>query len=266
MDNRPIGIFDSGLGGLTVLAEILKVLPDEELIYFGDTLRFPYGPKNKQDVRNFSFKIADFLCQQDVKVIVVACNTATASALNDLKQSYDIPVIGVIKPGARTAVSATENNRIGVIATEGTVASGAYEKAAKEIRQDIKVYSNPAPALVEYVEKGIFSGKGLEKTIDSYLSPLLGNGIDALILGCTHFPLIQDVIGKQAGKVIVINSAVETAKDLKGILEEKGLLSSVRQSPKRIFFETGNKSRFLELGRLFLGKEIEEVKRIDLNI
>ena len=266
MDNRPIGIFDSGVGGLTVLSEIIKVLPQEDIIYFGDTSRFPYGPKKKEDIKQFSFQIVDFLLKKDVKVIVVACNTATASALADLKDRFDIPIIGVIRPGARTAVNLTENNRIGVIATEGTVASKAYDMAAKDIKDLVEIYSNPAPDLVEYVEKGIFTGSSLEKSIDGYLEPLLKKDIDTLILGCTHFPLIEAVIQDRAGGISVISSAVETAKDLKEILIEKGLLSIKDKKAYKSFFETGNKSRFLELGKIFLGKEIEVVKKVCLNI
>jgi len=267
LDNRAIGIFDSGVGGLTVLWEIMKVIPDESTIYFGDTKRFPYGPRDLDEVKKLVFEITRFLYDKDVKLIVIACNTSTAAALGDLKRQYDIPIIGVIEPGARTAVYNTRNKRVGVIATEGTVKSNAYPNEIKRINPGIKTFSVPAPLLVDFVEKGILKGSGLDKVIKGYLKPLYDAGIDVLILGCTHFPLIEKRILACSGNGIkVISSAVETAKDVRKILEERGLRVDKGKTPERFFYETGIKSKFFEVGKMFLGEEIKEVIKVKLDI
>jgi glutamate racemase len=267
LDNRAIGVFDSGVGGLTVLREIIKVVPDESTVYFGDTERVPYGPRDLNEVKRFVFKITRFLYDKDVKLIVIACNTSTAAALNDLKKLYDIPIIGVIEPGARTAVYNTRNKRVGVIATKGTVESNAYQEEIARIDPDIKTISVPAPLLVDFIEKGILEGGSLDKAICSYLKPLLDAGIDVLILGCTHFPLIEKRILTCSGNGIkVISSAVETAKDVKKMLAEKGLCTDKGKEPERIFYETGMMSNFFEVGKMFLGEEIREVIRTKLDI
>ncbi|HEY4696090.1 MAG TPA: glutamate racemase [Candidatus Hydromicrobium sp.] len=267
MDNRAIGVFDSGVGGLTVLREIIKVVPDESTIYFGDTERVPYGPRDLNEVKKFVFKITRFLYDKDVKLIVIACNTSTAAALDDLKQQYDIPIIGVIEPGARTAVYNTRNKRVGVIATKGTVESNAYRYEIARIDPVIKTFSVPAPLLVDFVEKGILEGSSLDKIISGYLEPLFDAGIDVLILGCTHFPLIERRILTCSGNGIkVISSAVETAKDVKKMLVERGLYTDKEKEPERIFYETGMRSNFFEVGKMFLGEEIKEVIRTKLDI
>ncbi len=267
MDNRAIGVFDSGVGGLTVLREIIKTAPHESTIYFGDTERVPYGPRDLNEVRKFVFKITRFLYEKDVKLIVIACNTSTAAALKDLKEQYDIPIIGVIEPGARTAVYNTKNRRVGVIATKGTVESNAYREEIAKIDPDIKAFSVPAPLLVDYVEKGILEGSDLDEIICGYLKPLLDASIDVLILGCTHFPLIERRILTCSGNGIrVISSAVETAKDVKNILVERELYADKEREPERIFYETGMRSNFFEVGKMFLGEEIKEVIRINLEI
>jgi len=267
LDNRAIGVFDSGVGGLTVLREIIKAVPDESTIYFGDTERVPYGPRDLNEVKKFVFKITRFLYDKDVKLIVIACNTSTAAALDDLKQQYNIPIIGVIEPGARTAVYNTRNKRVGVIATKGTVESNAYQKEISKIDPDIKTFSVPAPLLVEFVEKGIFEGRRLDKVIYGYLKPLFNAGIDVLILGCTHFPLIEKNILSCSGNGFkVISSAVETAKDVKKMLVEKGLCADKNNKPERIFYETGVRSNFFEVGKIFLGEDIKEVITTKLDI
>ena len=267
MDNRAIGVFDSGVGGLTVLREIIKVVPDESTIYFGDTERVPYGPRDLGEVKKFVFKITKFLYNKDVKLIVIACNTSTAAALNDLKKHYDIPIIGVIEPGARTAVCNTRNKKVGVIATKGTVESNAYEREIEKIDSDIKTFSVPAPLLVDFVEKGILEGGRLNKAIYGYLKPLFEAGIDVLILGCTHFPLIEKQILTCSGNGIkVISSAVETAKDVKKMLKERGLCAGKGKKPERIFYETGMMSNFFGVGKIFLGEDIREVIRTKLDI
>lgn len=267
MDNRAIGVFDSGVGGITVLREIINVTPDESTIYFGDTERFPYGPKDLNEVRKFVFKITRFLYDKDVKLIVIACNTSTAAALKDLKEQYDIPIIGVIEPGARTAVYNTRNKRVGVIATKGTVESNAYQNEIARIDPGIKTFSVPAPLLVDFIEKGILEGSSLDETICGYLKPLLDAGIDVLILGCTHFPLIENrILACSSDGIKVISSAVETAKDVKKVLVERGLCVDGERKPERIFYETGMRSNFFEVGKMFLGEEIKEVVRINLEV
>lgn len=267
MDNRAIGVFDSGVGGLTVLQEIIKTVPDENTIYFGDTERVPYGPRDLNEVKKFVFKITRFLYDKDVKLIVIACNTSTAAALKDLKKQYDIPIIGVIEPGARTAVYNTKNKRIGVIATKGTVESNAYPEEITKIDPEIKTFSMPAPLLVDFIERGILEGNFLDEAIYDYLKPLFDAEIDVLILGCTHFPLIEKRILSCSGNGIkVISSAVETAKDVKKILTEKGLRAAGKKKPERIFYETGMTSNFFDVGKMFLGEEIKEVIRTKLDI
>ncbi|MGM0366616.1 MAG: glutamate racemase [Actinomycetota bacterium] len=267
MDERPIGVFDSGLGGLTVLREILKAVPDENIIYFGDTARVPYGPRDLNEVKRFVFKITRFLYEKNVKLIVIACNTSTAAALDDLNSSYGIPIIGVIKPGARTAVNNTANKRVGVIATRGTVKSRAYDRAITKIDKSIKVYSVAAPKLVEYVEEGILDGEKLDTAICGYIRPLLEKRIDVLIMGCTHFPLIENNIAHCAGSGIkVISSAVETAGDVGDILKKKGIEAPGGKKPTRIFYETGYASHFFEVGKMFLGEDITDVVSIDLEL
>lgn len=267
MDNRAIGVFDSGVGGLTVLREIIKAVPGEDTIYFGDTERVPYGPRDLNEVREFVFKITKFLYERDVKLIVIACNTSTAAALKDLEKQYDIPIIGVIEPGARTAVCNTRNKKVGVIATRGTVKSNAYRKEIEKIDPGIETFSMPAPLLVDFIEKGILEGKQLDRAINGYLKPLLEAGIDVLILGCTHFPLIEKRILSCSGNGIkVISSAVETAKDVKKVLEEKQIKADASRKPQRIFYETGMTSKFFEVGKMFLGEEIKEVIRTKLDI
>lgn len=267
MDNRAIGILDSGVGGLTVLREIIKEVPFENTIYFGDTLRFPYGPKDLEDVRTYVSGAAGFLLEKDVKLIVIACNTGSVAALDHLRSSLDLPVIGVIEPGARTAVKNTKNKRVGVIATRGTVESGAYEKEMKRIDPGIMTFSAAAPALIEYVENGILEGKDLEDKIKSYLTPLLEEDIDVLVLGCTHFPLIEEPILKVSGDNIrVISSAVETAKDVRGLLSGKSIDAGRENKAERLFYETAEKSNFFKTGQMFLGREIRQVIKTRLEV
>ncbi len=267
MDRRPIGVFDSGVGGLTVLREIMKIVPNENILYFGDTARVPYGPRDLEEVKKFVFKIVSFLYEKQVKLIVIACNTSTAAALSDLKVKFDIPVIGVIEPGARASVRVTKNKKVGVIATKGTVESKAYDNEIAKIDPSIRMYSQPAPLLVDYIENGILKGKKLKETIRNYLLPLLAENIDALILGCTHFPLVEGQIADCCGsRVDVISSAVETAKDVEEVLTGEKIAVGTNPKPERTFYETGGNSKFFEVGKMFLGEEIKEVVKINLGI
>ncbi len=260
MNNRAIGVFDSGVGGLTVLREIIKEVPRESTIYFGDTERFPYGPRDIEQVRGFVIKASEFLQQKDVKMIVIACNTGSVAALNDLKERLNIPVVGVIEPGARTAVKNTKNKRIGVIATKATVKSGAYEREIKKLDPDIRTYSTAAPVLIEYVENGILQGRELEGVIEKYIRPLLLKDIDVLVLGCTHFPLIEkQILAVSGNNIRVISSAVETAKDVKKILLEEELSADAGSKVRRTFYETSLNSNFFRTGRIFLGAGIRKV-------
>ena len=269
MDNRPIGVLDSGVGGLTVLREIINKVPHEDMIYFGDTARFPYGPKNLEEVKRFVFKITEFLFSKNVKLIVVACNTASAAALEDLKKNFNIPIIGVIEPGARTAAQNTVKKRVGVIATKGTVKSNAYGIALQKINPEIKLFSSAAPVLVEYIENGVLDGKELNDAIMSYINPLVAENIDVLILGCTHFPLIEKQIHDCCdSRFKVISSSLETSKDIKATLDELKLNCSPKLNikPVRTFFETGKDSKFMVIGRMFLGNKIINVEKVELEI
>lgn len=223
--NSPIGVFDSGVGGLTVVKELMEQLPDERIVYYGDTARVPYGNKSKETVIRYSREIADFLCEQKVKAIVVACNTASALALEELKKSVEVPIIGVVKPGARAAADASQKGKIGVIATRATVSSGIYEAYLKEKRPDIRVYAKACPLFVPLVEEGLTDDPITDSIIHMYLDGLLAEGIDALVLGCTHYPLLRDSIARAVGKdVTLVNPAYETARSFKALLDEKGLL------------------------------------------
>jgi glutamate racemase len=267
LDNRAIGVLDSGVGGLTVLREIIKQVSAENTIYFGDTSRFPYGPKDLEDVKRYVSKAAEFLLEKDVKMVVIACNTGSVAALEYLKSHVDLPVIGVIEPGARTAVKNTRNKRVGVIATKGTVDSRAYEKEMIKIDPGIKIFSAAAPVLIEYVENGLLEGEKLQRQIKRYLLPLLEQEIDVLVLGCTHFPLIEKQILKVSGDNIrVINSAMETAKDVRNLLMQRDMAADTGNKAKRLFYETAEKSNFFKTGQVFLGREIRQIIKTRLDV
>ncbi|MEK7274200.1 MAG: glutamate racemase [Candidatus Desantisbacteria bacterium] len=261
----PIGIFDSGIGGLTVMAEIIKALPCEEIIYFGDLARTPYGSKSKETVVKFSCEIVQFLISQGVKAIVVACNTASASALEDLRQMVAVPIIGVILPGAKKAAEGTQTKRVGVIATRSTIATGAYVKAIQSHNPQIHVISQPCPLFVPLVEEGWLNHSVTRKIAEEYLFPLKANKIDTLILGCTHYPFLRNVIHDVMGnEVTLINSAEETARATKEILSNDRLLCTIRQDKKYRFYVSDEGSRFVEIGEQFLGEKIRIITQIDL--
>jgi glutamate racemase len=226
--NAPIGVFDSGVGGLTVVREIMRQIPNEKIIYFGDTARVPYGSKSKETVTRYSRQIVRFLESQDVKAIVIACNTASAYALPELEKEVGIPIIGVVKPGAKVASETTKNGKIGVIATEGTISSGIYSAYIKEIKKDAKVIGKACPLFVPLVEEGLWEDPVTDEIARRYLTEFTqqDKDIDTLILGCTHYPLIRSTLGRIAGeKVTLVNPAYETARELKELLEQKGLLN-----------------------------------------
>ncbi|MBU0700924.1 glutamate racemase [bacterium] len=263
--NAAIGIFDSGVGGLTVMAEIIKALPCEEMIYFGDLARTPYGSKSKETVVKFSCEIVQFLISQGVKAIVVACNTASASALEELRQKFSLPIIGVILPGAQKAAEVTQTKRIGVIATRSTIATGAYVKAIQSHDPQIHVISQPCPLFVPLVEEGWLNHVVTKEIAKEYLFSLKANKIDTIILGCTHYPflrsVIQDIMGNE---VTLINSAEETARVTKEILFCAGLLCTMSQDKRHRFYVSDEGSRFIELGEQFLKEKIRIITQIDL--
>ncbi len=228
-NNSPIGVFDSGVGGLTVAREIMRQLPNERIVYFGDTARVPYGNKSRETVMKYSRPIVNFLKTQEVKAIVVACNTASAYALDELEQEVDIPIIGVVRPGARAAIEATKNGRIGVIATEATISSGIYNRYIEENDNHVRIMGKACPLFVSLVEEGLWEDPVTDEIARRYLAELIDSDIDTLILGCTHYPLIRSTVGRIMGpKVTLVNPAYETARELKELLISKGLESEHR--------------------------------------
>lgn len=224
--SAPIGVFDSGIGGLTVAREIMRQMPNEKIIYFGDTARVPYGSKSKETVTKFSKQIVRFLQTHDVKTIVIACNTASAYALDELEKEIDIPIIGVVKPGTTAALKATKNGRIGVIATEATIGSQIYTKYIKDANQSAEIYGKACPLFVPLIEEGLLEDPVTDEIARRYLAELIDLDIDTLILGCTHYPLIRKALGRIMGEeVTLVNPAYETAIMLRDLLEEKDLLN-----------------------------------------
>ena len=262
-NNRPIGIFDSGIGGLTVVSEVMALLPHEDLIYFGDTAHVPYGSKSPEAVTRFSMEIACFLQTKNSKMLVVACNTATAHALPALHKSLNMPIVGVIEPGAQCAAATTRNGRVGVIGTEGTVASGSYAKAIKSHKAAVKVFQQACPLFVPLVEEGWLDTAVTEQVARAYLAPLLKQKIDALVLGCTHYPLLKTVIGRVAGKkIVLIDSAIATAARVQNVLSERGLLRAGKAKGRCQFFVSDAPEKFRTVGRRFLGNRIATVNKV----
>jgi glutamate racemase len=258
--SAPIGVFDSGLGGLTVAHAIMRQLPSESLIYFGDTARVPYGPKSPETVRRYSREISAFLIEQGVKAIVVACNTATAHALPALREELDVPVIGVVEPGARAAVRATRTGHIGVIGTAGTIRSQAYVRAIHAENPDLRVTALACPLFVPLVEEGWTNHEATHLVAEEYLAPFVKDPIDTLVLGCTHYPLLKPVIGEIVGRTVrLIDSAEETAADARRMLAANGLTAAAGEGAYR-FVASDDPQQFLTLGRRFLGSAIERVE------
>lgn len=279
----PIGVFDSGFGGLTVAREIAKALPQESLIYVGDSARCPYGPRDLGEVDGFVQQIGAWLVAQGVKMIVIACNTATAAGLAHAQRTFPVPVIGVVEPGARAAVHATRNRRVGVIATKGTIDSGAYAKAIRHIDAGITVFSTATPRFVEIAERGIRMAEGpvedytslaskvyirpaFQEIAKEYLEPLRRCEIDTLVLGCTHYPLLKALIGAVVGRdVTLISSAKEAARDVKEILDRKRALTPEGTVPVRRFYTTGNDiDEFRSFGGRVFRQPLESVEHLDL--
>lgn len=265
MDNRPIGVFDSGIGGLTVLKEIFRELPEESTLYLGDTARVPYGIRSAETVTRYSFDNAAFLGSQGIKLLVVACNTASAVSMDRIKERVSIPVIGVIEPGAKAAARSSVNRKVGVIGTEATIASSAYTKGIKALAPDIEVIGLPCPLFVPLVEEGFTDNEIAEMVAERYLKGIKDKGIDTLVLGCTHYPLLKGVILKVMGSgITLIDSAVETVREVRAILKQNNMERNSPDSPLRRFFVTDSPGRFTMVGERFLGQKIEHIEKINV--
>ncbi|MBI2018642.1 glutamate racemase [Candidatus Daviesbacteria bacterium] len=265
MNNNPIGVFDSGIGGLTVAREIVKQLPHESIIYLGDTARVPYGTRSKEIVIKFALELANFLLRRKVKSLVVACNTISAVALDKIKNISPVPILDVIAPAVKKGVRATKNKRIGVIGTSGTIQSGAYALQIKKIDPRIKVFSVSCPLFVPLAEEGLHKHQATRLIAKDYLDELVRLKIDTLILGCTHYPLLYDTITEILGpKVTLIDSAQPTIESLKKVLEEKGLISE-NNNPTYEFYVTDAPGRVYQVTRRFFGSKLKgKIKKVSL--
>lgn len=255
-DPRPIGVFDSGVGGLTVARALMDLLPDERIVYFGDTARGPYGPRDLEQVRAFTAEVVEWLADAGVKLAVAACNTATAAAIETRPLRFPVPVVGVIAPAVTAAVRATRNGRVGVIGTQGTIASGAYDRAVALADPDVKLLSQACPRFVELVEAGRTTDARVLEVAGRYLGPLLAGDIDTLILGCTHYPLLTGVLSYLLGpQVVLVSSAEETARRVFGELVSTGLLAPAGAGSHR-FVASGDRAEFVRLAGRFLGPRV----------
>ena len=260
-DSAPIGVFDSGMGGLTVVREIMNQLPNESIIYFGDTARVPYGPKSPDTVLRYSREITSYLRSEGIKALVVACNTATAHALPALRREFDFPIVGVIQPGARAAVAATKSKRVGVIGTAGTIKSRAYEKEIRKLLPDVDLTAQACGLFVPLVEEGWLDTEPTRAIARNYLAPFVTAEVDTLVLGCTHYPLIKSVIGNAVGRdVRLIDSAHETAREAADVLRTTNLENQTPDGARYRFIASDAPDTFLQLGQRFLGSAIDRVE------
>ncbi len=265
MNTRPIGIFDSGLGGLTILKTLSRALPKEKLIYFGDTVNVPYGSKSKKAVTRFSLDIAKFLESQHVKLIIVACNTASALALTELQKKISVPVIGVIEPGAAQAARSTKNNRVAILATEATVHSQAYPRALQRLNKQIRTYQQACPVFVPLIEEGWIHGPAGKLIIADYLASAAKSGADTIILGCTHYPVIKHLIAKQVGKKVhLVDSAEVLTAEVKNLLTRTKQLNTNGRGSLKIY-ASDDPARFKRLAKNILGRELNRVYLKKLN-
>ncbi len=266
--NAPVGIFDSGVGGLTVAREIMRQIPEERIVYFGDTARVPYGSKSRDTILRYSRQIVRFLQSQGVKAIVIACNTASAYALDEVAAETDIPVIGVINAGARTAVAATRNGRIGVIGTEATVGSGIYTKVMQEMKPDIQVIGKACPLFVPLVEEGLLHDSVTDEIASRYLSVLKNKYIDTLVLGCTHYPLLRSTVRRIMGEdVVLVNPAYETAIELRDLLKKSGMNRNPEEAfegEQYQFFVSDLAEKFRDFATSILPNEVKETRQIEI--
>ncbi len=265
MDNRSIGIFDSGVGGLTVLSELRKVLPQENFIYFADTARVPYGGKSKEVVLEYSKEAACFLKEKGIKILVIACNTATAYALDYLREELDIPVIGVIEAGAVTCVKSLFSKRIGVIGTKGTIKSKAYNKALLKLDKELEIYTKACPLFVPMVEEGMSDTDLAKEIISYYLQELMDENIESLILGCTHYPVMTKKIKEVVGEHIkLINPAFETAQEVKRVLIKENFAADRKHNGSVKYYCSDDEESFFEVGRRIVSLDSSEIEEIDL--
>lgn len=265
MDDRPIGVFDSGIGGLTVLNEIMEQLPSEDIIYFGDTARIPYGTRSQDTVKKYAFQCIKFLLSKDIKAIVIACNTASAVALKDAIKSFNIPIIGVIEPGAKASIESTKNNKIGIIGTSGTINSESYQRYIRRKNNSMEVIGVSCPLFVQIVEEGWEDTDVAMLTAEKYLMELKEHNIDTLVLGCTHYPILRYTLSKVMGKnVVLVNPAYETAKEVKNILAEKEMLREGIHNPKYEFYVSDDPEKFRRIGGNFLRREIHNIQKVDI--
>ncbi|WP_249864969.1 glutamate racemase [Paenibacillus konkukensis] len=254
---QAIAILDSGVGGLTVVKEVVRQLPQENIIYFGDTDRTPYGPRDPQEVVQFTHQIVDFLLQFQPKMVVIACNTATAVALDEIRTRLTIPVVGVIHPGARAAIRTTRSGVIGVIGTEGTIRSNAYEQALRQMAPQTRVFSEACPQFAPLVEKGQFYTEQTRAIVYQSLQGLKNRPMDCLILGCTHYPFLADAISDVMGpEVTLISSAEETAREISAVLDHQGMLAGTDSTPVRQFFCSGDPVMFKQIAQSWLNEQI----------
>lgn len=261
--DRAIGVFDSGIGGLTVVKAILEVLPNEPLLYLGDTARTPYGTKSAEVVSRYSFENTEFLVARGIKALVVACNTSCAIALESLRERYDLPVVGVLEPGARAAATTTRNGKIGIIGTEATIRSGCYTRALRRIRPDFEIYTRACPLFVPLAEEGWIDNEVARSSAELYLSSMRKSGIDTLILGCTHYPLLADVIQDTMGSdVRLVDSATSTASAVQEALASRALAGDGPPSSPS-FFVTDSPDRFVKVGSRFLGANIDSAVQLE---
>ena len=265
LSDAPIGVFDSGVGGLTVVREIMRNLPNERIVYFGDTARVPYGSKSQENVIRFSKQIIHFLQTQGVKAIVIACNTASALALDAVETDLDIPIIGVIKPGAHMAAKATHNKRVGVIGTESTIRSRTYDRFIQQQDPEIVVFGKACPLFVPLVEEGWLKDSVTEEVARRYLSELLRKDIDTLVLGCTHYPLLRSTVGKIMGpEVNLVNPAYETAISLDGLLRQNGIRADKDAKPEYEFYVSDAEEKFKEFANSIMPLHIEKINQINI--
>ncbi len=264
-EGKPIGIFDSGVGGLTVVKEILRQLTKENIVYFGDTARVPYGIKSDKLVIKFSLQNTAFLSTFDIKLLVVACNTASAVSLDALRQESSFPIIGVIEPGARAALQGSKNKRSGILGTEGTTASRSYEKFIASADPSTQTFSQACPLFVPLVEEGWTEGEITSAVVKKYLEPLKRQSVDTLILGCTHYPLLKPLLEREMGEgVNLIDSAEEVVAKVGEVLEDKKLLRPGEEPPLRRYYVSDIPTRFVRIGRRFLGEDISPVEQVEI--
>ena len=261
---KPIGVFDSGIGGLTVTAELFRQLPEEKIIYFGDAGRYPYGVRSQPVIQRFSRQAVRFLLEKEAKLIVVACNTATAMALEVLQAEFSVPIIGVVEPGSRAAASVSKNRKVGVIGTLGTIRSGSYERTIKRIAPDMETFSLPCPLFVPLAEEGFTGHKATMLIAEDYLAPFKKFGVDTLVLGCTHYPLLKKAIGQVMGpSVRLVDSAEETAREVKEELTRLNLLRPDGH-PAPEYYVSDTPEKFVEVSQRFLGDRINRAELIEI--